>query len=172
MWAYYVGRVSEGTIDKDDGITHYGAKSGLEEMGVVGRDTWPVSRGIMPDDNFIYNLRPSPLTVGIVVQETMGAEQLQGLLRSDRAVGVVVRTVKSVDDFLLNPESYASILARVSDLDSDVNVGHSALITGYDNGVYKLTNSHGMSSGVRGHFMITEALMHNERLASQFAYIA
>ena len=69
--------------------------------------------------------------------------------------------MKSVDDFLLTPESFASILAHVHDLDSDVNVGHSALITGYHNGVYKLTNSHGKSSGILGHFMITEDLMHN-----------
>ena len=35
MWAYYVGRVSEGTVKQDEGVTHYGVKGGLEEMGTV-----------------------------------------------------------------------------------------------------------------------------------------
>ena len=45
---------------------------------------------MLPNDNFIYNLRPVPMSVGIRVQETMGRRQLQGLLSSDRPVGVVV----------------------------------------------------------------------------------
>ena len=172
MWAYYVGRVSEGSITKDEGVTHYGVLSGLEEMGIVSRGDWPVDKGVLPSDNFIYNLKPKPLSTALKVQETMSASQLQSLLRSDRAVGVVIRTVKSVDDFLVDPTAYASILAHIPDLDADVYVGHSVLITGYDKGVYKLTNSHGQSSGIRGHFMITEQLMHNPKLATQFAFVA
>ena len=170
MWAYYVGRVSEGSIQQDNGVTHYGVVSGLEEMGVVPLSKWPVDRGVLPSSNFIYNLKPTPLSVALRVQETMDAGQLQSLLRNDHPVGVVLRTVKSVDDFLLEPTVYASIIAEIPDLDSDINVGHSVLITGFDKGVYKLTNSHGKSSGIRGHFMVTEKMMHNPQLATQFAF--
>ena len=169
LWAYYVGRLVEGTADVDEGCTHYAMALGLTEAGTVGKPQWLWE--VVPPQGALFE--PIPLPVSLVVSRTMPRPRIAELVGGDTSVGCVLRITAAVEKFLESPASYAYRLVDVPEEErrnAEPTVGHSLLITGVSGEYLKMQSSYGRHYGFDGNFAVLAELVEDARLVDQFVY--